>query len=99
LQPGVLEGHRGLFGEGLDQLHGRLAERRTTLDVGDGQRAQGVAAHGQGDEQRRAEPGGDNRLGHPVVGRGVGQGHRLAGAQHLAGHRSRRREGRSLELL
>ena len=99
LEAGVLEGDRGLLGEGLDQLHGRLAERRTTSDVGDGQRAQGVAAHGQGDEQRRPDPGADDRLGHPVVGRGVGQGHRLAGAQHLAGHRPRRREGSSSELL
>jgi hypothetical protein len=99
LEPGVLDGDRGLFGEGLDQHHIGLAQRRAALGVGHGQRAQGAAAHGQGDEQRRPDSGAEDRLGGPVVGPGVGEGHRLAGADHLTRHRPRHRERRSAQLL
>ena len=61
--------------------------------------SRGSAAHGQGDEQRRADPGTDDRLGGALVGRRVGQDHRLAGADHLAGHRPLDRERRAQQLL
>jgi hypothetical protein len=99
LEPGVLQGDRGLLGEGLDQLHVGVAQRRAALGVRNRQRAEGGAAYGQGDEQRRADPRPDDRLDAARVGPGVGQSHRLAGAQHLPGHRPRGREGCSSELL
>src|SRR5512132_1703848 len=56
LEAGVLQGHGGLLGESLYQLHGRLAQGRATAGVGNGQRAQDAAPHGQGTSRAGPAP-------------------------------------------
>ena len=58
---GVLEGDRGLLGEGLDQLHVGLAEQRAAAGgVGHRERAEGAAAH-RGTNTAGPGPGGHDR--------------------------------------
>jgi hypothetical protein len=99
LEAAVLDRDRGLLGKGLHQGDGGLAEQRASLGVGHGQGAEDGVAHGQGDEHRRPNLGSDDRLDHPLIGRGVGQHHRLAGADDLPGHRALGRERRPPQLV
>jgi len=99
LETAVLDRDRGLLGKGLHQWNGGLAERPAPLGVGHRKGAEGVAAHGQGNEYGRPDPCSDNWLDQAVVDRGVGKDDCLARPDDLAGHRPLDREDRPLQLL